>query len=150
LLKEIPSSDNILERHGPSNGICSLCCLPEDANHIFFACPMAKFLWSAVRELLGGAWNPTCTADVFRFLARQFGQPKRVISICCAALLRTIWNIRNKFTIEGSFPSQSADAFYKLSMYLQVWRPVARQRDRAVLDVTIRRIRVLHLEQRDG
>jgi hypothetical protein len=35
-------------------------------------------------------------------------------------------------------------------MYLQVWRPVARQRDRAVLDVTIRRIRALHLEQSDG
>jgi hypothetical protein len=82
--------------------------------------------------------------------SRQSGQPKRVLSICCAALLWTIWNIRNKFTIERYFPSQPADALYKLSMYLQVWRPVARQRDRAVLDVMIRRIRVLHLEQRDG
>ena len=50
--KRLPSCDNIIRRRGPSNGLCSLCGQFEDTNHIFFGCSLAKFLWSAVRELL--------------------------------------------------------------------------------------------------
>jgi hypothetical protein len=50
----------------------------------------------------------------------------------------------NKFSIEGSFPSQPDDTLYKMSIYLQVWKPVARRKDRGVLELTISRIRDLH------
>jgi hypothetical protein len=58
--------------------------------------------------------------------------------------------MRNKFTIEGAFPNKPADALYELSMYLQVWRPVARRQDREMLELTICKIRVFHSSMRDA
>jgi hypothetical protein len=50
---KLPSGQQILTRHGPSNGLCALCGAPEDASHIFFACSLASFSWSVTRQLLG-------------------------------------------------------------------------------------------------
>ena len=99
--KRLPSNDNIRHRHGPSNGRCALCGEFEDTNHIFFTCPLAKFMWSAMRELLQCDWNPACFPDVYRELRRYMGQPKRILWSCCAALVWSLWTTRNKFTIEG-------------------------------------------------
>jgi hypothetical protein len=49
---KLPSSEQVAKRHGPYNGLCSLCGEIEDCNHIFFTCPMAIFMWAGVRELL--------------------------------------------------------------------------------------------------
>ena len=51
---------------------------------------------------------------------------------------------RIKFTIEGTLPTQAADGLYKLSMFLQVWKPVARRSERGALELTISRIRSLY------
>jgi hypothetical protein len=146
--KRLPSNDNIRRRRGPSSGRCALCGEMEDTNHIFFTCVLAKFLWSAVRELLHCTWNPTCLADVYRLVQPCRGQTKRVYWISCAALCWTLWNIRNKFSIEGRFPSQPADCIYKMSLYLQVWKQVARRQDREAVELTIDRLRELHTSSR--
>jgi hypothetical protein len=44
----------------------------------FFICPLDKFMWSTVSELLECFWNPTCLAEVYSFLQNCVGQ--------------TIWN----------------------------------------------------------
>ena len=107
-------------------------------------------MWSAVRELLQCNWNPTCFSDLYRELRRFAGQSKRVFWTCCAALVWSLWTTRNKFTIEGVFPSQPADGLYKLSMYLQVWKPVARRQDREMVELTISRIRSLYTQTREA
>ena len=122
-------------------------------NHIFFTCPLARFMWSAARELLQCSWDPSCFADLYRLIGHHKGQTKRILWICCAALCWTLWTTRNKFTIESTFPAQPIDGIYKLSMFLQVWKPVARRvarrQDREILQVTIGRIRALYLELRE-
>jgi hypothetical protein len=57
-LDKLPSGQQILSRHEPSNGLCALCGAPEDASHIFFACSLASFSWSVTRQLLGCNWRP--------------------------------------------------------------------------------------------
>jgi hypothetical protein len=116
--KRLPSNDNIRKRRSPSNGCCALCGEVEDNNQIFFLCPLAKFMWSAVRELLHCSWNPSCCTDIFRILHVHVGQTRRVFWLACTALLWTLWNLRNKFTIEGVFPAQCTDGLYKMTMYL--------------------------------
>ena len=66
--KRLPTNGNIHSRHGPSTGNCALCGEFEDEDHIFFSCHLAKFMWSAVRELLSCTWNPRCFADIYRLL----------------------------------------------------------------------------------
>ncbi|KAE8817870.1 ABC transporter G family member 37 [Hordeum vulgare] len=50
------SGVEVLKRNGPGYGICLLCAMEEDSNHIFFSCVFAQFLWSCFREVVGGTW----------------------------------------------------------------------------------------------
>ncbi|XP_071680548.1 uncharacterized protein [Lolium perenne] len=59
----LPSGEQLLKRHGPSNGLCALCGAWEDCNHIFFTCPTARLMWAGVRELLACNWNPAGARD---------------------------------------------------------------------------------------
>jgi hypothetical protein len=70
----LPPSVQVAKRNGPSDGLCSLCHEPEDCNHIFFLCPMARFMWAGVRELLQCDWNPGGAGD-FIALANGLSGP---------------------------------------------------------------------------
>jgi hypothetical protein len=52
-LDKLPSSQQIAIRHGPSNGLCSLCGVIEDVNHIFFSFSFTQFVWYVLHQLLG-------------------------------------------------------------------------------------------------
>ena len=144
IMKQLPSNDNIRRRRGPTTGRCALCGEFKDMNHIFFTCPLARFMWSAVRELLGCEWNPSCFAGLYREVRKYAGQTKHVLWIACVALVWTLWTTRNKFTIEGTLPTQVTNGLYKLSMFLQVWKPVTRRSDKGAMELTISRIRSLY------
>ncbi|KAM0831387.1 hypothetical protein ACQ4PT_065585 [Festuca glaucescens] len=61
-INRLPSGDQVQKRHGPGDGLCPLCRLPEDQNHILFDCSLAKLLWAAFREVLGCSWAPSSSA----------------------------------------------------------------------------------------
>jgi hypothetical protein len=45
-----------------------------------------------------------------------------------------LWTTRNKFTIEAKFSHQPADCVFKILLNLQLWRPLQRPNDVALLD----------------
>lgn len=116
---KLPTSVNIAKRQGPSSGLCVMCAAPEDANHVFFRCHLARFAWSAVREVAGVSWNPNSSADLLACLDPFCGATKRVLWRSVGALLWALRNIRNKLTIEGVFPSHPADCIYKCTVFMQ-------------------------------
>ena len=68
----LPSGVEVLKRNGPGDGLCPLCGTVEDANHIFFACSTAQFLWSSFRETVGGQW---CNSNFPDLLAEIHASP---------------------------------------------------------------------------
>jgi hypothetical protein len=83
---------------------CKICKVLETSDHIFFNCPLAKFLWvGLMSEALGwdrppgglryclGIWLPIgCSNYSLKLFA-------------LAITLWTLWNVRNKMAIEGVF-----------------------------------------------
>ena len=54
--------------------MCPLCGTVEDANHIFFSCSTAQFLWSSFRETVSGQW---CNSNFPDLLAEIHASPPR-------------------------------------------------------------------------
>jgi hypothetical protein len=133
----LPSNDQILAKHGPSDGLCALCGEVEHVDHIFFQCPLAQFMWSGVRDMLSVSWNPSSRVDWFRILDSLGERYKRMVWIFFAAQCWALWNTRNKFTIERKFPCQPADIIFKLLISLQLWRPLQKPKDLVALDELI-------------
>lgn len=137
----LSSSQNIAKRHDPSIGNCVICSVVEDANHIFFHCPLARYAWSVVREAAGLYWDPTSSSYLFQLLDALRGGPSRVMWRWVVALLWSLWKIRNKITIESIFPSHPADCLFKMHLFLQQWRPFGKQKEGDLKDVAINKIK---------
>lgn len=111
------------KRQGPSTGTCAVCNVVEDANHVFFRCPLARFAWSVVRTADGVSWDPRSTSNLVAILDAVQGSSKRVLWSCVWALFWALRLTRNKLTIEGIFPTHPANVIYKCNLFLQQWSP---------------------------
>uniref|UniRef100_A0A8R7V097 Reverse transcriptase zinc-binding domain-containing protein n=1 Tax=Triticum urartu TaxID=4572 RepID=A0A8R7V097_TRIUA len=74
LRDRLPSGTEVLKRHGPGNGLCPLCHVPETGTHILFSCIAAQALWCFVREALGPEWEATDLAGFLQVRATQVGR----------------------------------------------------------------------------
>ena len=137
----LPSADQIKKRNGPGSEFCNLCGALENSNHIFFNCVLAKLVWSCVRSWLRVSWDPSSFADTRTLAKSLVGVTKRVFWVGLGALCWALWTIRNKFTIELTFPSKPADVLFKSCIFLQQWRLLTKEPDRDALDLLIAKIR---------
>ena len=128
------------KRNGPTTGPCALCGDPKDANHVFFRCPLARFAWSAVRTAAGVQWDPRSAAELIHLLDAIQGPAHRVMWSCVGALLWSMWLTRNKFTIEGCFPTHPANIIFKCNLLLQQWCPLGRRKDAEMIQTAQQRL----------
>jgi hypothetical protein len=147
-INRLPSSEQINHRSGPSDGLCVMCGQVESADHIFFSCAFAAFMWSGVRAILQVNWNPTSFAQFFRIIFDLSPAHGRAVWILFAAQSWALWHIRNKIVMEHSFPNQPADCVLKSCIFLQQWRPLLKARDRAAVGILEELLRKLHQETR--
>jgi hypothetical protein len=67
-INRVPSSEQMNHMHGPTDGFCVLCGQIESADHIFFSCGFAGFMWSEIRAMLNVTWNPTTFTQFFQII----------------------------------------------------------------------------------
>jgi hypothetical protein len=60
----------------------------------------------------------------------------------------TLWNVQNKLTIGGKAIAHPADAFFQMSIHMQHWRALVRQKDMALLDEAVGEVRRMHARAR--
>jgi hypothetical protein len=120
----------------------------EYCDHIFFKCHLARFVWAGVRELLPCNWNPTGVGDFIAIVQGLSGPLRRLAWFAFAALGWTLWNTRNKLAIEGKVIGHPADVLFTMSIHMQSWRVLVRQRDRDLLDAALGELRRLHARTR--
>ena len=137
----IPSGVEVRKRNGPGTGICPLCAVPEDSNHIFFACVSARFLWSCFREIVGGSWCHTNFPDLFAELQLSPSSSRHIRWLEVGVLAWTLWTVRNKLVIQRTPLRRATDALYKFSGFLQLWRPLSRPLDRDAISAFIADLR---------
>ena len=145
----LPTSANVAKRNGPSSGLCAICNTMEDANHVFFRCPLARFAWSAVRAATNTNWDPRSAADLAAIVASTMGGSKRVLWSCLGALAWAMWLTRNKIAIEGIFPSHPANILYKCNILMQQWSLLAKHKDADKMKQAQDRLRQVYVLARE-
>jgi hypothetical protein len=73
--------------------------------HIFFACDLAIFAWSGIREEFGVQGNPQSFQEFFLIVNALAPGFKHAIWMLFAAQSWALWIIRNKLMIEHKLPS---------------------------------------------
>ena len=137
----IPSGTEVLKRHRLGDGICPLCGTAEDSNHIFFSCVSAQFLWSCLREVVGGRWCNTSFPVLFVELQATTPRSRHIRWLSIGVLAWTLWTVRNKLVIQRAPLRRVTDAIFKMCGYLQLWWPLSRRQDRSVIDTLLTDLR---------
>jgi hypothetical protein len=109
---------------------------------------LAAFAWSGLREALGVQWNPQCFQDFFSIINSLALSFKSAIWMLFAAQSWALWIIRNKMTIEHKFPAQPADCFFKTSLFLQLWRPLLRNKHTSKMELLLGVLKSLYIQTR--
>ena len=146
---KLPTSLNVAKRNGPADGPCALCGAPEDANHVFFICPLARFAWSAVWTAAGVQWDPRSAGELTHLLDAIHGRAKRVMWSCVGALLWAMWLTRNKLTMEGCFPTHPANIIFKCNLLLQQWSPLGRRKNAELIKTAQQRLMQVYVMARE-
>lgn len=132
---------NLKERGWKGNRNCVICNKPETTDHILFKCIVAKFTWTCIREALSLDSVPTGMQDMLETWARTKHKHAKLTIFCCAIILWGIWTTRNKFTIEGLFPSHPSDVLFKIQGFLQRWAALLRGVDKTILEDLIKKMK---------
>lgn len=66
----ILTKDNLLKRKWQGEGKCAFCIENETVQHLFFECPMAKFVWSLVAMVVGAQYGPTTMEQFWLWVNR--------------------------------------------------------------------------------
>jgi hypothetical protein len=145
---KMPVNEQIHRRHGNSNGQCALCGSVESISHIFFSCAFARLIWSGIREASGVQWNPQSLPDFFSILNQLTPSVRQSFWVLFASQCWALWLIRNKLTIENTFPKQPADCFFKTATFLQLWRPLLKEKHTDKLDAMVETLHSLYRQTR--
>ncbi|XP_039049550.1 uncharacterized protein LOC120190561 [Hibiscus syriacus] len=105
-----------LNRMGLVNDLhCTLCGVGfETRNHLFFECPIATALWSAIFDINGIRFRHTSWETLYNWAIATWKRKSLLTSlmkISSNALIYTIWKERNKRIFQGQ--ASTIDVMFK-------------------------------------
>jgi hypothetical protein len=113
---------------------CTVCRKLESADHIFFNCSLAKFIWGCLRDALGWERAPINLQDFMGVWLPLNESNYNLKLFAFAVVIWTIWITHNKMSIEGVFPNSPTDVLCKMYYFMQRWKLRLGASDRGELE----------------
>lgn len=124
---------NLKKKKWKGSQMCALCGEPENEDHIFFKCGIAKFTRACIKEMMGWERAPTGVQDFMNAWAKGAEKNYNLIIFGLACVLWGLWTTRNKCAIEGVCLTQPAEISFKINSLLQKWRSLLKEEEQAIL-----------------
>lgn len=87
----ILTRDNLKKRKWTGNPLCSFCNVPENAQHLFFECGIAKSVWGSIGKVIGASNCPRNLWQSFAWLYAFLPGGHRFYMLCIAAVCWGVW-----------------------------------------------------------
>lgn len=113
---------------------CILCNKPEDGDHIFFNCIMARFVWASIKEALGWDKSPTSVNDFLYNWMPEGRHSYNVALFYFACLTWGVWKDRNARETRKQFARNPANVLQNIFLSMQRWKILLRAKDREKLE----------------
>lgn len=118
---KIPCAAQLKKKKWKGEINCKMCGLEEDTEHTLFRCPLARFLWCAIREIAGWEMSPISFSDFFLFIKEGKGKKGGFWWVVLAACCWAIWLARKKIVFEGVVINSPFHLIHNVLMFLQKW-----------------------------
>ena len=122
LKKSILTRDVLLKRGGKCESKCLLCGKNESIAHLFFLCPLARYVWNVVSSAFGFNCHFSSVDHCISSWLRGYGKKKRnLITVGIAAVIWSIWKTRNLACFQNKWPDEPCTVIFKICSWIQQW-----------------------------
>lgn len=119
---KILTKDNLYKKGWRKGDIkCQFCDNIETVQHLFFECPLAKFLWNIVSCSLN--LKPVSNIqDLFGVWLLSYGKGMKTLMVVgVAAIFWAIWKVRNTACFENKLPNDPIDVVFLTCHWIESW-----------------------------
>jgi hypothetical protein len=94
----------------------------ETEEHLFFLCPLAKYIWNVVSVSLGISKIPECFVDLYRDWFNMYsGRDRKAVIVGSVAVVWTIWKTRNKSCFQKIRPGDPTSVITLVCHFINTW-----------------------------
>jgi hypothetical protein len=112
----------LLHRGGDCPAKCLFCGKNESINHLFFECPLARYLWNVVSCATGFNCQFQSADQCFNSWLKSFALGKRkILTVGVAAVIWTVWKARNLACFEKKWPREPVDVLFRVVYWINYW-----------------------------
>jgi hypothetical protein len=92
----ILTKDNLVKRNWQGDKRCYFCNSDENIEHLFFDCPLARYIWSLVSYVVGADCRPSSFLKFWIWVEKYITNNKTIHFAGLSAICWAIWKVRNK------------------------------------------------------
>jgi hypothetical protein len=122
LKKSILTRDVLLRRGGKCTTNCLFCGQNESIDHLFFACPLARYIWNVVSCATGFNCQFASASHCFNVWLKGFPVGRRkILAVGVAAVIWAIWKARNLACFENKWPKEPVEVLHRVTYWIDYW-----------------------------
>jgi hypothetical protein len=122
LKKSILTRDVLLHRGGSCPKNCLFCGSNETIDHLFFACPLARYVWNVISVSFGFN-RPFSNVQecVNIWLQGLRGINRKLAAVVIAAVFWGIWKTRNLACFQKKWPDAPLSVIHRICYWIDWW-----------------------------
>ena len=122
LKKSILTRDVLLKRGGSCEKSCSFCGQDESIDHLFFKCPLARYVWNTVSVATGINCQAVDAQNCLTVWLENFGRKQKgKVAVGVAAILWGIWKTRNLACFENKWSTEPIEVVRRICYWIDLW-----------------------------
>jgi hypothetical protein len=110
----------------------------------FLTAPSPNLPGAVVENYSKSTRTPPLSRIYSLFSTFYWGASKCFLWMLFAAQSWALWTTRNKFSIEAKFSKHPANVVFKITIFLQLWRPLAKKKVHSMLDEAVAKLKDIY------
>src|SRR6266498_155983 len=140
------TKDNLARRQWRGSRQYCFCNLSESIQHLFFDCPLAKFIWRAIQVSFGIS-PPSGAQHMLSTWLR--GVPKKLkllILVGASSICWAIWLSRNDLVFDKGVVPSYMQVIFRGTHWIRFWSLLQQEEDRTVMKTSCRMLETMVME----
>lgn len=128
LKRSILTKDNLIYRGWVGDKTCMFCGADESINHLFFFCPLSRYIWNYLCCTFGLPSPPVDIGQLFTVWVKKFARrPRKLVLFGLVAIFWTIWKVHNSACFQRNWPAKHVSAIHVICHWI-IFGPNCRRR----------------------
>jgi hypothetical protein len=139
---KILTKNNMKKRNWNGSLECYFCGVDESIDHLFFHCPIAKYMWRVIQVALNLRLIPNSISNIYNnWLCKPKDKTANLVLFGCGALFWAIWRTRNDWCFGNKHLLDPSNIIFLCCFWLDSWATCQKKKEQKMVVLESKLIR---------